>query len=110
VIPAPGLGLDRQPGAVCLWSTRHYTPFRAYAGQAGVLFSLGDPVGLAWYAHGREATPVEIWESVATGLPLLRDTARQEGTAAALALEAAVDRFLTLMPALRACERELEEA
>jgi hypothetical protein len=47
---------------------------------------------------------------VATGLPTLRALALQQGTAAVLALEHQIDRFLDLMPALRTCERELEEA
>jgi hypothetical protein len=79
------------------------------AAQPGVLFRLGDPVALRWYREGRQATPEEVWESLATGLPAVRHMAIQDGLAGVLALEAQIDRLLDLVPALRDVERELEE-
>jgi hypothetical protein len=43
---------------------------------------------------------------VASGLPALRDLARQEGLGAVLHLERQIDRFLALVPGLRDYERD----
>jgi hypothetical protein len=113
---AAGFGLARQPGVVCLWTTRQYRPFRvpadavAAGAQPGVLFALGEPTDIAWYREGRTATPAEIYDSLASGLPTLRDLARRQGTAAVVHLERQIDRFLTLVPELQGVERALEES
>jgi hypothetical protein len=112
---AAGFGLARQPGVVCLWTARSCRPFRvsdraiAAGAQPGVLFELGEPTDIRWYREARPATPAEIYASVASGLPALRDLARQEGTGAVLHLERQIDRFLALVPGLRDCERDPEE-
>jgi hypothetical protein len=101
---AAGFGLARQPGVVCLWTARSCRPFRVSAraiaagAQPGVLFALGEPTDVRWYREGRAATPAEIYTSVTSGLPTLRELARQEGTSAVLALERQIDRFLALVP------------
>jgi hypothetical protein len=115
ITQAAGFGLARQPGVVCLWTARSCRPFRvsdravAAGAQPGVLFELGEPTDIRWYREGRPATPAEIYASVTSGLPALRDLARQEGTGAVLHLERQIDRFLALVPGLRDCEREPEE-
>jgi hypothetical protein len=112
---AAGFGLTRQPGVVCLWGTRRFHPFvvgaeaAADGPQPGLLFRIGEPTSMRWYREGREATPAEIWESLASGLPELRRLAISDGLAGVLALEAQVERFLDRLPALRGCEHEREE-
>ena len=71
-IPPAGEALTRNPGCCCLWTTRSYKPFKAERGRPGVLFELGEPTGLEWYAEGREATKEEVMASVDSGLPILR--------------------------------------
>lgn len=70
-----GDGIKRNPGAVCIWTTRTFRPFRV---NNGVLFRIGDPDSTEWYAEGRAATREEVDESIRTGLPLLRGPAEDE--------------------------------
>jgi hypothetical protein len=96
--PAPGFHLDRNPGAVCLWETRTYKPFRTTAGEQGILFRLGDPVRVDWYANGRPATRAEVLASIDTGYPALEEIARLECPEAVVELAAARARVLPLLP------------
>jgi hypothetical protein len=96
--PAPGFHLDRNPGAVCLWETPTYKPFRTRAGTDGVLFRLGDPVRVDWYANGRLATRAEVLASIDGGYPELEKIARLECPAAVTELAAARVRMLPLLP------------
>lgn len=75
--PPAGEGLRRNPGAVCLWSTLTYRPWRPPGG--GILFELGDPIAVEWWAEGRPARRDEIDESIRTGLPLLTAPAEAQG-------------------------------
>jgi hypothetical protein len=79
---AGGFGLKRNPGVVGVWTTQSYKPFRAHAGASGILFEIGPPDGLSWYANGRVATDEEVYTSVATGLPHLIELAKDEGNEA----------------------------
>lgn len=93
-VPPAGEMVRRNPGVTCLWSTRSFRPFRA---GDGVLFGLGEPEEVVWFARGREATRAEVEASIASGMPLLRDPAEAEGAAAVRELErlyAAAVRFL----------------
>lgn len=71
-----GIAILRNPGVTLLWTTRRFSMFRD--GNGGVLFDVGEPVSLAWYAQGRQATRAEVEESIRTGLPILEEMARQE--------------------------------
>ena len=71
----PDGGVRRNPGAVCIWTTTSFMPFRA---DRSILFELGDPESTEWYAEGRPATRAEVDESIASGLHLLREPAEQE--------------------------------
>ena len=73
-----GFGLKRNPGVCCLWTTRKFTPFKPNHGAPGILFALGDPTGLEWYAEGREATREEVLASVDSGLPELEKMAQAD--------------------------------
>jgi hypothetical protein len=96
---AAGLPIDRNPGVACVWTTLGYQTFRAHAGTAGVLITIGAPVEVEWFAEGRAATRAEIQTSIDSGLPALLQTidleqpamqarAREELHAARLAVEA----------------------
>lgn len=94
---APGVGLKRNPGVACLWITRSYRPFNA---GNGVLFSLGEPETVEWYAEGRVATRAEVDASITSGLPLLQAPANDEGPQAVAALANAFRRAQPLLPAI----------
>ena len=79
VVEPAGDGIRRNPGAVCIWTTLRFRPWRPPGG--GVLFQLGDPEHTEWYAEGRPATRAEVDESIRTGLHLLRGPAEQEDAA-----------------------------
>lgn len=73
-----GVGLKRNPGAVCLWTIKSYKPFSD--GRGGVLFTFPDPESVEWFAEGRRATRAEVERSIETGLPHLRGACDQEAT------------------------------
>lgn len=93
---APGTMIKRNPGVVALWITRKYQLMRA---GDGVLFKVGDPERVEWYAEGRPATRAEVEASIASGYPLLEREAAQEGTEAMAALSACLGRAQALLPA-----------
>jgi hypothetical protein len=83
--PTPNtVELNTETTAIWVTKARGAKPFRA---GGGVLFGLSDPVRLDWYAHGRPATTAEVRAGLARGLPLLRDTAEAEGSAAVAELD-----------------------
>lgn len=92
---AAGIGLKRQPGAICLWITRRYTPFRA---GKGVLFELGDPTEVLWFCKGREATYEEVMESIDSGLPSLMEMAKIDGPDAVRLLNQYIERLKPYLP------------
>lgn len=76
-VPPPGVMIERNPGVALIWTTRHFSSFRARDG--GILFALGDPVHLLFFYEGRRATRDEIMESIKTGVPRLQAEAAKEG-------------------------------
>lgn len=99
---AAGIGLKRNPGVACVWITRKFRPFRAKAGNAGILFSLGDPDEVLWFCEGRAATRAEVMASIDSGYPALVDMAKSQGSAAIDQLEYSRTRAMTLLPATEA--------
>lgn len=95
---AAGFGLKRNPGAVGVWITTSFRPFRPHAGNSGILFRLGDPTEVLWFANGREATRAEVQHSVNTGLPHLRELAEMDGSEGIAALEESIQRFQPFLP------------
>lgn len=77
-VEAAGHPSDRNPGVTCLWTTREFSVFRAYGGNAGQLIHIGEPREVAWFCEGREATRTEVWRSVETALPALEQSARDQ--------------------------------
>ena len=96
-IPQPGVIIPRNPGVALLWAT--LGPARPFTAPGGVLFDIGEPTGVGWYAHGRAATRAEVLASISTGLPLLEAEAAAEGPAAVADLAAMAERAMTLVPA-----------
>lgn len=95
-VEAPGIALKRNPGVALVWTTRGYKPVPD--GQGGVLFQIGDPTDVRWYAEGRSATREEVMASINSGLPSLRELAEQERGGIA-ALERQTAEALELVPA-----------
>jgi hypothetical protein len=99
---SPGLPIQRNPGVIAIWVTRSYRPFQAFAGGGGMLFEVGPPESVEWWAEGRPATRDEVLASVSGGLPLLEEQARlqdeQEPNAHAVRrLHELVDGFVVLL-------------
>jgi len=76
---APGYGLSRNPGVVCVWLTRTFDVFRVPEGNRGVLITIGDPEQVTWWREGRRATPEEIETSLSGGFPALMEMAKTQG-------------------------------
>lgn len=94
--PAAGIPILRNPGAVCVWVTKTYRPFKPEDG--GILFSLGRPTEVLWYAEGRRATRKQVMASIDSGFPLLEEVARQEGAEAVAALQVQKQVAMALIP------------
>lgn len=94
-----GIMLDRNPGVSLVWLTRQATAFPTQVGHEGLLFNVGVPVQVRFYREGRIATRDEIMESIASGLPALRELAEAQGDFAVAALEEQYEEALELLPA-----------
>lgn len=87
--------IERNPGVTLVWVTRSYEIERH---DDGMLFRIGRPTGVAWWAEGRPATRAEVLASIDSGLPLLREMAWQDGPDAVAALERQHAAALELVP------------
>jgi hypothetical protein len=87
--------IKRNPGVALIWVTESYRIMRDPNG--GVLFKVGEPNKLEWYAHGRIATREEIMRSIETGLPILREMAERDGPDAIDELNYQIERGLALV-------------
>lgn len=68
-----GVMIQHNPGASCLWITKSYT-IVSVAGRnnvEGILFQLGPPESVTWWARGRAATRAEIEGAINMGFPKL---------------------------------------
>lgn len=90
-----GVMIKRNPGVALVWVTTAYTVVEA---GEGLLFDVGEPASVHWYAEGREATRDEVVTSIRTGLPLLEDAAIAEGPAAAYELRSRLEAVTELLP------------
>lgn len=71
-----GTMIKRNPGVTLVWLTLRYQPWNV--GGDKVLFDIGAPHSVEWYAHGRTATRAEVLASIDSGLPLLAEAARSD--------------------------------
>jgi hypothetical protein len=73
-----GMMIRRNPGVCAVWTVRGYTVFRV---GNGILFDVGDPEDVDWYAEGRKATREEVLASIDSGIHLLEEACETEDTA-----------------------------
>jgi hypothetical protein len=66
--------LERNSGVTLVWVTRRYRTKRDSRG--GLLFDIGEPESVSWWANGRPATRAKVQASIDSGLPALRELAR----------------------------------
>lgn len=101
-VPSAGSAIERNPGAAIVWSSKTWRPFRVPEGmgERGVLFYVGDPIRVAWYANGRDATRDEALDAIASGIPTLQAEAEQDRNPEAAAAELGQQhmRALELVP------------
>jgi hypothetical protein len=71
-----GKMIERNPGVSMIWECTDYKPFRT---GDGWLITVGNPINVTAWREGRHATREELFESVASGLPLLYAEAEKEG-------------------------------
>jgi hypothetical protein len=76
--------IERNPGVALVWTSAFWQPFRAPNGQ--LLFHIGEPLVVMWFAEARSATREEVMASIDSGYPILRAMAEQEGLEAILEL------------------------
>lgn len=91
----PGIMLTRNPGVSVIWTSRNGGPFVC---PNGVLWHMGDPTGVEWYAHGRSATRAEVLAAIDSGLPILHKVAEAEGPDAIAALQQMHTQALVYLP------------
>jgi len=90
--------LPGNPGAVCIWITSSYQPYRVPGGgTSDWLIRIGNPIEVLWYCEGKPATRAQIQDSFDKRLPLLQEVAREHGEEAALAEHVA--KMMSLLPA-----------
>lgn len=94
----PGNPILRNPGVAVVWITERGRPRPFNAGD-GVLFNVGEPTEVRWYAEGRPATRAECEASIESGLPALQAEADAEGNGAPDALAQMVEQAWNLLPA-----------
>lgn len=99
---APGLAMAHNPGVTALWTTRDQQPFTDDKG--GILFRMGDPSEVLWFAEGRPATRAEAREALDDERDLLRELLARDTPPAELAdqlaaLQAAYQAALPHLPA-----------
>ena len=92
---APGIMIKRNPGATALYETKSSRPFEA---NGGVLFRLGLPTRVDWYAEGRKATRAEVEASIHSGYPLLEKEAHKDGPRAVQELAILRTKAMALLP------------
>lgn len=95
--PLAGIMLRRNPGVAVVWSTRG-DPYWYTDPSGGVLFNVGAPYSVSWWAHGRAATHDEVIASIESGLPTLADVAAADGDDAQADLDRRVAVALELAP------------
>jgi hypothetical protein len=91
-----GIALYHNPGASALWVTKSYHPFAD--GRNGVLFKVGDPERVEWFALGQPASLEQVMEAINRGLPKLREYAKMDGPEAEKNLEKQYQELIPLLP------------
>jgi hypothetical protein len=97
-----GRMIRRNPGVALVWGIEgkpdtFQVPQRA-GGNSGLLFDIGEPSHVSWWAHGRPATRDEVTASIDSGLPLLEEMAAAESPKAVAELQRMHETALTYLP------------
>ncbi len=90
-----GIMIARNPGVALVWVTTAYRQVRV---EGGLLFDVGEPVSVHWYAEGRQAMREEVVASIASGLPILEEAAIADGPAASAELLRRLQSAMALLP------------
>jgi hypothetical protein len=93
-VPAVG-DVDMKPGAAMLWITHDY---RTREVDDDIVFEMGEPVEVMWFAEGRKATRAEVWESIRDQLSVLIEPAKKRGPQAVQDLRRRFVESLDLLP------------
>ncbi len=93
---APGIAIPRNPGVVCLYTTREFSVFQAIGGW---LIRLGPPCSVAWYAEGQRCGRDAVMASIESGYPILLDLAQRDGADAVADLAKQRAEAMALVPA-----------
>lgn len=96
---AAGMMIKRNPGVICLWTTRGYEVFND--GRDKPLITIGTAERVTWWREGRSATRDEVEESITSGLPILLAEAKRDGPFAVEELGRGVERTRLLYPPAR---------
>jgi hypothetical protein len=91
-----GIMLKRNPGVSVVWMTHSYNVWRPEEG--GVLFRVGEPEQVYFYAEGRPASRHEVVASIESGFHHLLELAQAEGSEAVEALMQAKSVAYKLLP------------
>lgn len=75
---AAGMAIKRNPGCCAVWTVTGYKTFGD--GRGGLLFDIGEPLEVSWFAEGRRATCAEVLASIDSGIHLLREACDSEST------------------------------
>lgn len=67
---AAGVMVERNPGVTALWTVKDN--FKLSVCSTGLLFEMGEPTCVEWYARGCLATRAEVEASVQAGLPAFK--------------------------------------
>jgi hypothetical protein len=95
-----GIMIERNPGVALIWVTDTYEAVSTHQGE-GVIFSLGPPMSVSWWAEGRPATTEEVLASIRSGLPILQKMADEEGADACAELAVMLAKAMLLVPQQR---------
>jgi hypothetical protein len=93
-----GIAIHRNPGVCLLWTTHSYEMRGDGTGRGGILFKIGEPESIEFFANGRQATRAEILHSIETGIPALKRVAAQEGEDAVKMLAQMRQQFEASIP------------
>jgi hypothetical protein len=88
--------LSRNPGVAMVWITKSY---KVQQDEGEVLFRIGEPEEIFFFAEGRVATREEIMHSIDTGMPFLREAAEKQGAEALQLLDEMYADAIQLVPA-----------
>jgi hypothetical protein len=93
----PGFMIERNPGAVAVWTTREYTPFLTGV-EKEWLIRIGHPEQILWFAESRTANRDEVKASIDSGYQLLLKEAEKDGRQAVIELSEHMIAVEELLP------------